>query len=100
MKFLMIIFSPDKPRATHLTSDATKNTAIEGFPLTFQCTADSVPPPIFEIRFKGLSLGDSGNGKLTIQQVKASDQGRYECVPRNILGTGRIASLNLTVLGK
>ena len=56
---------------------------------------------MFEILFKGLSrLGDSGDGKLTIQQVKASDQGRYECVPRNILGTGRIASLNLTVLGK
>ena len=100
MKFSIFILSTDKPRATHLTSNATKNIAIEGLPVTFQCTADSVPPPMFEIRFKGLSLGNSSNGKLTIQQVKASDQGRYECIPRNILGSGRRASLNLTVLGK
>ena len=37
---------------------------------------------------------------FTIHQVEASHEGIYECVPKNILGTGYIATLYLTVAGK
>lgn len=54
---------------------------------------------MLELRFKSMSLGSFSDGKFIISQVKASDQGTYECVARNILGIGQIATLNLTVLG-
>lgn len=87
-----------KPRAMHLTTTATKNTAIEGRTVTFHCDADSVPSSLLELRFKGAPLGYFSNGKFTIAKVNASYQGPYECVARNILGTGQIATLNLNVL--
>lgn len=59
-----------------------------------------MPPPVLELRLKNSSLGHFINGQFTIDQVEASDQGMYECVPSNIIGVGTTAKLNLTVLGK
>lgn len=74
---------------------------IMNLPVTFHCSADSVPPPVLTLRFKNLVLGNFSNiGAFTIKQVKASDQGMYECVPSNIIGMGVTATLNLTILGK
>ena len=72
----------------------------ESFSVTFSCTADSVPPPELELRFGNSALGLFDNGTITLKNINASNQGTYECVPRNILGTGPTATLNLTVLGK
>ena len=72
---------------------------IEGLPVTITCSADGTPSPLYELRFKSVSLDNVSHGVLTIQKVRASDQGTYDCVPRNILGIGRMAILNLTVLG-
>ena len=97
---VLIDISPDKPRNTSLTSNVTRNNAIEGIPVTFTCSADSAPSPLYQLRFKGVSLGHFSDGVFTIQKVRASDQGIYDCVPRNILGIGQRATLNLIVLGK
>ena len=72
----------------------------ESSSVTFFCTADSVPPPELELRFGNSALGLFDNGTFTLKNINASNQGTYECVPRNILGTGPTATLNLTVLGK
>lgn len=86
-----------KPFATRLTSNATRNTAISGLPVTFFCNSDSVPPPALELRFKNKSLGLFSGRMFTIEHVNASDEGMYQCVPNNILGIGQIATLYLTV---
>ncbi|XP_066024471.1 hemicentin-1 isoform X2 [Pocillopora verrucosa] len=86
-----------RPFATRLTSNATRNTAISGLPVTFLCNSDSVPPPALELRFKNKSLGLFSGRMFTIEHVNASDEGMYQCVPNNILGTGKIATLYLTV---
>lgn len=90
----------DKPRGTRLTSDTQNDAVKESSQVTFFCTAESVPPAELELRFDGSSLGFFNNGRFTLKHINASNQGAYECVPRNILGTGPEATLNLTVLGK
>lgn len=92
--------STDKPKGTRLTSDAHNDAVTENFQVTFHCTADSVPPPELELLFDNSSLGFFINNKFAFENVNASNQGTYRCVPRNILGTGPEATLNLTVLGK
>lgn len=92
--------STDKPEGTRLTSDARNDAVIENFQVTFHCIADSVPPPELELLFDDSSLGFFINNKFALANVSASDQGTYKCVPRNILGTGLAATLNLTVIGR
>lgn len=92
--------STDKPEGTRLTSDAQNDAVTENFQVTFHCTADGVPPPELELLFNNSSLGFFINNKFALTNVNASNQGTYKCVPRNILGTGPAATLNLTVLGK
>ena len=91
-------FSLDKPQGIVLRTNTTENAAIEGSSMTFVCSADSVPPSVYELRFKPSLKSDSNNGIFTIQQVKASHQGTYECAVRNILGIGAVATLHLDVL--
>lgn len=97
---ICIYLVPDKPTATRLTSNITGNTVIRNLSVTFHCSADSVPHPVLELRFKNSSLGYFIDGLFTIERVRASDEGKYECVPSNIIGVGRIATLNLSVVGK
>ena len=92
--------STDKPEGTRLTSDARNDAVIENFQVTFHCIADSVPPPELELLFDDSSLGFFINNKFAFTNVNASNQGTYKCVPRNILGTGLAATLNLTVIGR
>ena len=89
----------DKPVGTDLISDAQNNAVITGHSVTFSCTADSLPSPELELLFNNVSLGYFKNGNYTLQRVNSSSGGTYECVPRNFLGTGLRASLNLTVQG-
>ena len=93
------VWFTDKPRGTRLTSDAHNDAVAESVQVTFYCTADSVPPPELELRIGNSSLGLFVNNMLTLENINASNQGTYECVPRNILGPGPTATLNLTVLG-
>jgi len=90
----------DKPVGTRLASDAQSNGVMAGHAVTFSCSADSLPPPELELRFNNTSLGFFKNGLFTLQRVNTSHQGMYECVARNLLGTGHKATLNLTVFGK
>ena len=92
--------STDKPEGTRLTSDARNDAVIENFQVTFHCIADSIPPPELELLFDDSSLGFFIHNKFALVNVNASNQGTYKCVPRNILGTGLAATLNLTVIGK
>ena len=92
--------STDKPEGTRLTSDAHNDAVAKDFQVIFHCTADSVPPPELELLFDNSSLGFFINNKFTLKNVNVSNQGTYKCVPRNILGPGPEATLNLTVLGK
>ncbi|XP_068733686.1 peroxidasin-like isoform X2 [Montipora capricornis] len=88
-----------KPRATKLTSNVEKmDNVFEGQTITFFCSADSVPPAVYEFRFKRELLGYSKDGVFVIQNVNSSHKGEYECVPSNILGTGDIAAMSLNVL--
>ena len=68
--------------------------------VTFSCSADSLPRPELELRFHGKTVDMFQNGMFSIQSVNVSHQGLYECVPHNLLGSGPIARLNLTVLGE
>ncbi|XP_068685522.1 hemicentin-1-like isoform X2 [Montipora foliosa] len=90
-----------KPRATNLTSNVEKmDNVFEGQTITFFCSADSVPPAVYEFRFKREFLGYSKDGVFVIQNVNSSHKGEYECVPSNILGTGDIAAMSLNVLSE
>ena len=92
-------FRADKPRATKLTCNLPENTVTQGQSVTFHCSADGVPSPIYELRFENISLGYSGEGVFLIQKVNFSHQGKYECAPKNILGDGKMATISLNVLG-
>ncbi|KAM7440128.1 hypothetical protein ABFA07_010622 [Porites harrisoni] len=87
-----------KPRTTLLTPNATKVKAIEGHPVTFYCKADGVPPPILELHFNGVLLGYFINGEYVMEKINATDQGKYECVARNILGIRRITTFYVNVI--
>ncbi|XP_068686464.1 hemicentin-2-like isoform X2 [Montipora foliosa] len=88
-----------KPRATNLTSNVEKmDNVFEGQTIKFFCSADSVPPAVYEFRFKREFLGYSKDGEFVIQSVNSSHKGEYECVPSNILGIGDIAAMSLNVL--
>ncbi|PFX16317.1 Hemicentin-2 [Stylophora pistillata] len=86
-----------KPIETRFKSNVTRDTTIRGLSVTFLCNSNSVPPPALELRFKNTSLGLFSGGMFTIERVNASDEGMYQCVPHNVLGTGQIATLYLTV---
>lgn len=92
--------STDKPGGTRLISDAQNDAVTEKLQVTFYCFADSVPPPDLELLFDDSSVGLFINNKFALENVNASNQGTYKCIPRNILGTGPAATLSLTVLGK
>ena len=99
MTFTNVLFwLLDKPRTTLLTPNATKVKAIEGHPVTFYCKADGVPPPILELHFNGVLLGYFINGEYVMENINATDQGKYECVARNILGIRRITTFHVNVL--
>lgn len=85
---------------TKFTSDARSDAVMAGSSVTFSCTADSHPLPDLELRFHNNRVGTFQNGSFTIQNFSVSHEGMYECVPRNLLGTGITAHLNLTVMGK
>ena len=99
MTFTNVLFwLLDKPRNTLLTPNATKVKAIEGHPVTFYCKADGVPPPILELHFNGVLLGYFINGEYVMEKISATDQGKYECVARNILGIRRITTFHVNVI--
>ena len=100
MTFTDVLFCfLDKPRTTLLTPKATKVNVIEGHPVTLNCTADGVPPPILELYFNGVLLGYFTNGEYVMEKINATDRGKYECVARNILGIRRIRTFHVNVLG-
>lgn len=68
--------------------------------VTFSCAAESLPLPKLELRFNSKTIGWFQNGRFAMQSVNVSHQGLYECVPHNLLGSGPIVRINLTVLGE
>ena len=100
MLFRLIFFLIDKPIGTRFTSDAQGNTVMAEHAVTFSCAAESLPLPKLELRFNSKTIGWFQNGMFAIQSVNVSHQGLYECVPHNLLGSGPIARINLTVLGE
>ncbi|XP_068686511.1 neural cell adhesion molecule 1-like isoform X2 [Montipora foliosa] len=86
-----------KPLRTSLTYSAKGDVVQVKDIVIFSCSADSLPPPQLELRFKNKTLGLFQNGNFSLQHVNISDEGVYECIARNVLGTGAIARLNLKV---
>ncbi|XP_068733670.1 neural cell adhesion molecule 1-like isoform X1 [Montipora capricornis] len=86
-----------KPLRTSLTYSAKGDVVQVKDTVIFSCSADSLPPPQLELRFKNKTLGLFQNGNFSLQHVNISDEGVYECIARNVLGTGAIARLNLKV---
>ncbi|XP_068741715.1 hemicentin-1-like [Montipora capricornis] len=86
-----------KPIRTNVTYAVKGDVVLVKDTVTFSCSADSLPPPQLELRFNNKTLGLFQNGKFSLQHVNISDEGVYECIARNVLGTGAIARLNLRV---
>ena len=63
------------------------------------CKADAFPEPNYTITRNGNYVPDVVDGVKTIQSANITDDGRYECVAKNSVGSVS-ASFNLTVNGK
>ena len=63
------------------------------------CKADAFPEPNYTITRNGNYVPDVVDGVKTIQSANLTDDGRYECVAKNSVGSVS-ASFNLTVNGK
>lgn len=96
----MFYSTTDKPVGTRVTSDARNNAVMVDQAVTFTCSAESLPTPQLELLFNNKTLGMFQNGTFALHRVNVSNEGEYQCIPRNFLGTGPTAHLNLTVRGK
>ena len=89
----------DKPRNIFIKSDQHKNICPVGKKVIITCKADAFPEPNYTITRNGNYVPDVVDGVKTIQSANLTDDGRYECVAKNSVGSVS-ASFNLTVNGK
>ena len=89
----------DKPRSIFIKSDQHKNICPVGKKVIITCKADAFPEPNYTITRNGNYVPDVVDGVKTIQSANITDDGWYECVAKNSVGSVS-ASFNLTVNGK
>ena len=89
----------DKPRNIFVKSDQHKNIFPVGKKVIITCKADAYPEPNYTITRNGNYVPDVVDGVKTILSANITDDGRYECVANNSVGSVS-ASFNITVNGK
>ena len=92
-------FLTDKPTETKLTYESKNKFVVVEDTVVFACSADSFPPSKLELRFNNKILGYFYNGRFSLHRVNTSNEGVYECIARNMLGTGVSPRVSLTVYG-
>ena len=96
-------YHADPPEGTSLTSSTS--TAVQGDAVTFTCTVTRALPPVDKYGFYFNSSSgwvlkhETNDGRYTINNVRGSDQGTYQCVPSNAAGPGTNSTSWLTVNG-
>lgn len=96
---ISVFFLADKPINTVLYSNATNNTIAFGKSVGLHCKTNSIPAAqSFSFYHNGLLLAESNNGVFVIPNVQRSNAGLINCHPRNVLGVGDTAHVNLTVV--
>ena len=84
-----------------LYTNATNNTVAVGKSARLHCMTNSIPTTnTFLFHHNGSLLAETSNGVLDIDDVQLSNAGLISCYPRNILGQGEPAYVNLTVTHK
>ena len=81
-----------------MTLSPSNTTVLRGSTVTLNCSTDANPDPHeFQFYFNDSYLGNSSSGLLN---VSIDADGVYSCVPINIGGLGRGASLTVKTVGK
>ncbi|XP_067052633.1 neural cell adhesion molecule 1-like [Acropora muricata] len=86
-----------KPTETKLTYESKNQFVVVEDTVIFACSADSFPPSKLELGFNNKILGYFYNGRFSLHRVNTSNEGVYECIARNMLGTGVSPRVSLTV---
>ena len=86
-----------KPGATIISPE--KPTAVDGKPLTLTCGANppGYPLPQYKWWKEGSDTTLAVGSELTIDSVRLSNAGKYNCQPSNDLGEGTVASIQVEV---
>ncbi|XP_068733580.1 uncharacterized protein [Montipora capricornis] len=88
------------PSFTRLNTDNINDLVRGNGRIVLTCYTDANPPASqYNFYRDSLSLKTSLTGKYVIEKAKYIDAGRYECVPKNILGTGGNGSVVVSVYG-
>ncbi|XP_031568094.1 uncharacterized protein LOC116302847 [Actinia tenebrosa] len=89
-----------KPHSTQLKTNRDNNVVIGNAPITIICTTIANPPADhYDIFLGNKHLATSSSGLYVIPKAKAEDKGTYSCFPRNTVGSGANATMELHVFG-
>ena len=95
---LLYVFSLDLPSDTALTTTPTNTTVLHGSTVSLNCSTDANPAAhVYQFYFNNSFINNSISGVLNIT---VDTDGVYTCVPINTVGTGRNATVSITVVGK
>lgn len=82
-----------------LYNNGTNDTIAFGKTLHLRCQTNSVPiTKSFSFYQNGMLLNKTSTGVLDIPNVQRSHAGLITCHPRNLIGVGETAHVNLTVV--
>ena len=103
--FVCLFLSPlDKPVGTTMYTiwPGAPNYTMTGNtdPLIFECIAHWSDPPVlwYELHHRGHSRMSPGHGYWEISPSNITE-GKYECIPFNLLGAGEKVSVNVNIFG-
>ena len=95
---LLYVFSLDLPTDTALTTTPTNTTVLRGSTVSLNCSTDANPAAhVYQFYFNNSFINNSISGVLNITVDR---DGVYTCVPINTVGTGRNATVSITMVGK
>ena len=98
---LIFIFVEDNPSFTRLNTDNINDLVRGNGRIVLTCYTDANPPASrYDFYRDSVFLKTSLTGKYVIKKAEYIDAGRYECVPKNILGTGVNGSVVVSVYGQ
>ena len=97
--FIHFLFPSDKPENVQLKTSAADNKAYKGETISINCSADAVPSVTsYQLLENGRAILDRSTGRW--RKILTTGVFIYQCVAKNILGTGASASVAVTVNGK
>ncbi len=80
-----------------VTGDPASQTVNQGDTASFTVTATGTPTPTYQWRKGGMTLDGQTAATLSLSGVQPIDEGSYDCVVSNIVGTATSALATLTV---